>query len=92
MNMEKILAQLANAEIARPDVVTRVRTRDLTVVCEFIFRGLPLHLKPKKEKEMDGMNYEHRTSHNVTQLEFSNGWAEELHYTQAPPKDNFNPL
>jgi len=31
----KVPAQLANAEIARPDVVTRVRTRDLTVVYEF---------------------------------------------------------
>jgi hypothetical protein len=38
----EVLAQLANAEIARPDVVTRVRIQDLTVVCEFIFGGLPL--------------------------------------------------
>ena len=34
INLE-VLAQLANAEIARPDVVIWVRTRDLTVVCEF---------------------------------------------------------
>jgi hypothetical protein len=32
-----VLAQLANAEIARPDVMIRVRTRDLTVMCEFNF-------------------------------------------------------
>jgi len=51
----EVLAQLANAEIIRLDVVTRVRTRDLTVVCEFIFIGLPLHLKKrvKKNKEND---------------------------------------
>jgi len=28
----------------------------------------------------------------MTELEFSNGWAEEFHYTQATPEDNFNPL
>jgi hypothetical protein len=43
----EVLAQLANAEIARTDVVTRV----LTVVCEFIFSGLPLHLKAQKKKK-----------------------------------------
>jgi hypothetical protein len=48
----EVLTQLENAEIARPNVVTRVRTRDLTVVCEFIFSGLPLHLRPKKKKKI----------------------------------------
>jgi hypothetical protein len=41
----EVLIQLANAEIVRPEVVTRVRTRDLTVVWEFNFGGLPLHLR-----------------------------------------------
>jgi len=40
---------MTNAEIARPDVVTWVRTRDLKIVCEFNFSGLPLHLRPKKK-------------------------------------------
>jgi hypothetical protein len=31
--------------------MTRVRTRDLTVVCEFNFSGLPLHLRQKKKNE-----------------------------------------
>jgi len=44
----KVLTQLANVEIAKSDVMTWVRTRDLTVVCEFIFSGLSLHLKQKK--------------------------------------------
>ena len=35
----EVLTQLTNAEIARQDVVTQVRTRDLTVVCEFNFSG-----------------------------------------------------
>ena len=48
----EVLAQLANAEIARPGVVTRVRTRDLTVVCEFNFSGLPFHLRPPKKKNI----------------------------------------
>jgi len=39
------LAQLTNAEIARSDVVTRVRIRDLTVVYEFNFSELPHHLR-----------------------------------------------
>jgi hypothetical protein len=30
--------------------MTRVRTRDLTVVCEFNFSGIPLHLRQKKKK------------------------------------------
>jgi hypothetical protein len=51
----EVLAQPANAEIARPDVMTRVRTRDLTVVCGFIFSGLPLHLRPKKKKKKSGI-------------------------------------
>ena len=46
----EVLAQLTNAEIARPDVVTWVRTWDLTIVCEFNFSGSPLHLRPKKIK------------------------------------------
>jgi len=41
----EVLAQLTNVEIARSDVVTRVRIQNLTVVCEFIFSGLPLHLR-----------------------------------------------
>jgi len=43
----EVLAQLTNTEIARSDVMTRVRTQDLIVVCEFIFSGLPLHLRKK---------------------------------------------
>jgi hypothetical protein len=35
----EVLAQLANVEIVRPDVMTRVRTRDLTVVRKFNFSG-----------------------------------------------------
>ena len=46
MDLE-VIVQLTNAEIARSDVMTRVRTRDLIVVCEFNFSGLPLHLRPK---------------------------------------------
>jgi len=46
----EVLAQLSNTEIARSDVVTRVRTQDLTVVCEFNFSRLPLHLRQKKKK------------------------------------------
>jgi hypothetical protein len=38
-----------NAEIVRPDVMTRVRTRDLSQLCEFNFSGLLLHLKAKKK-------------------------------------------
>jgi len=45
----EVLTQLANVEIARPNVVIRVRTRDLTVVCEFNFSGLPIHLRQKKQ-------------------------------------------
>jgi hypothetical protein len=46
-NKKCSLEVLANAEIARTDVVIR----DLTVVCEFNFSGLPLHLKAKKKTE-----------------------------------------
>jgi len=49
----KVLTQLTNAEIARLDVMTQVRTRDLTVVCEFIFSGLPLHVRQKKNMLLD---------------------------------------
>ena len=31
----EVLAQLTNAEIVRSDVVTQVRTQNLTIVCEF---------------------------------------------------------
>jgi hypothetical protein len=48
----EVLAQLVNAEIAGPDVMTRVQIRDLTVVCEFNLSGLSLHLRPKKKKFM----------------------------------------
>ena len=41
------LTQLANAEIVRSDIMTRVQTRDFTVVCEFNFSGLPFHLRLK---------------------------------------------
>jgi hypothetical protein len=44
----EVLTLLANAEIARSDVVTWVRTQDLTVVCGFNFSGLPIHLRQKK--------------------------------------------
>jgi len=37
-----------NCKAGRRD---RVRTRDLTVVCEFNFSGLPLHLRQKKIKK-----------------------------------------
>jgi hypothetical protein len=46
----EVIPQLTNTEIVRSDVVARVRTQDLTVMCEFNFSGLPLHLKPKKKK------------------------------------------
>jgi len=49
----EVIAQLANAKIERPDAVIRVRTRDLTVVCEFNFSGLPLHLRPKKVEKVN---------------------------------------
>ena len=39
----EFLAQLTNAEIARPDVVTC----DLTVVCQFNLSRLPLYLRQK---------------------------------------------
>jgi len=45
----EVLTQLANAEIASLDIVIWVRTRDLTVMCEFNFSGLPLHLRLKKK-------------------------------------------
>jgi hypothetical protein len=45
----KVLVQLANAEIIKLDVMIRVRTPDLTVVCEFNFNGLPLHIRQKKK-------------------------------------------
>jgi hypothetical protein len=48
----EVLPQLANAEIAWPDVVTRVRTRDLTVLREFNFSGLPFHLRPENTKSI----------------------------------------
>jgi len=32
---------MVNVQIARSDVVTLVRTQDLTVVCEFKINGLP---------------------------------------------------
>jgi len=48
----KVLTQLGYAEIARSDVVTRVRAQDLTVVCEFYFNGLQLHLKPERKKKI----------------------------------------
>jgi len=41
----EVLVQLANVEITRLDVVTQY----LTIVCEFILSGLPLHLRPKKK-------------------------------------------
>ena len=45
----EVLAQLANTKIARPNVMILVQTQDLTIVCEFNFSGLPLHLRPKKK-------------------------------------------
>jgi len=45
----EVLAQLANAEITRLDVMSRVRTQNLTV-CEFNFSGLPLYPRQKKRK------------------------------------------
>jgi len=44
----EVLAQLTNVEIARPDVVTRVRTRNLTVVCRFNFQWITTSSKTKK--------------------------------------------
>jgi hypothetical protein len=44
----EVLTQLVNAEIARPDVMIRVQIWDFTVVCEFNFNRLPLHLRQKK--------------------------------------------
>jgi len=37
-----VLTKLINAEIVKSNVMTWVRTHDLTVVCEFNFSGLPL--------------------------------------------------
>jgi hypothetical protein len=45
----EVLAQQANVEIVRSDVMTQVRIRNLTVVCEFNFSGLSLLLRPKKK-------------------------------------------
>jgi hypothetical protein len=45
------LEVLINVEIGRSDVMTQVRTRNLTVVCEFNLNGLPLHLRQKKKKK-----------------------------------------
>ena len=41
----------ANAEIVKSDVMIEVRTWNLTVMCEFIFSRLPLHLRQKKREE-----------------------------------------
>jgi hypothetical protein len=41
----EVLVQLTNAEIAKSDVMIRVRIWNLTVVCEFNFSGLPLNLR-----------------------------------------------
>jgi len=38
---------MINVETAKSDVMTRVWTQDLTVVCEFNFSRLSLHLRPK---------------------------------------------
>jgi hypothetical protein len=46
----EILAQLTNFESVRPDVMTRIRTRYLTAVCDFNFSGLPLLLRQNKNK------------------------------------------
>jgi len=54
----EVLAQLTNAKIARPNVMTRVRTRHLTVVCEFIFSGIQLHLRPNKKEKKKGRLYQ----------------------------------
>jgi hypothetical protein len=45
----EVLAQLVNAEIVGPDVMTRIQIRDLTVVYEFNLSGLSLHLRQKKK-------------------------------------------
>ena len=44
----EVLAQLANAKIARSNVVTRVEPKT-SQLCEFNFSGLPLHLKTKNK-------------------------------------------
>jgi hypothetical protein len=49
----EVLSQLANLKIVRSDVMIRVRTRNLTIVCEFNFSGLPLHLRQKKEDDFN---------------------------------------
>lgn len=43
----EVLAQLSIAEIAKPNVVIRIRTWDLTVVCGFNLSRLSLHLRQK---------------------------------------------
>jgi len=70
LSLKNVLAQLTNAEIARLDVVTRARTRDLTVVYEFIFSGLPLHLRQKKKsrKHSLAMLRERKTISSMNEL------------------------
>jgi hypothetical protein len=58
----EVLVQLVNAEIARPNVMTRVRTRDLTIACEFNFSGLSLYLRQKKNHIH--MFFHHKTSYH----------------------------
>jgi hypothetical protein len=41
----EVLTQLTNAGIARPDVMTRIQTWDLTIVCEFNFSELVFNLR-----------------------------------------------
>ena len=48
----EVLAQLTSVEIARLDVMTRVRTRDPTIMYEFNLSGLPFHLRQKKFKKI----------------------------------------
>jgi len=46
----EILVQLANAEIARSNIATRIQIWDRSI--EFNFSGLPLHLRQKKDYEL----------------------------------------
>jgi len=61
---------LSNAEIARLDVVTWVRTQDLTVVCEFNFSGLPLHIRTKKKKVLDFVDFPADFHADITPQEY----------------------
>ena len=48
--------------------MTRVRTQDLTLVCEFNFSGLPLHLRQKNKIKKEMLTYALRTHVKVSKM------------------------